>query len=202
VRATGFMTTDVLTLLPSASIKEAAAALAARAVASAPVVADDGTLVGIVSELDLLAHDVPPDPLAHLSTTRPEQAEPPRVVADVMTRQVVTLPPEADAAEFLRHMLADRILCIPVVDGERVVGVVSRRDLLRLLARPDGDIAADLEGALAAALPGEGWRADVADGIASLSCSGADPQPNVAIRVAQGVAGVVRVHLADQAPSV
>lgn len=202
MRATGFMTTDVVTLLPSASIKEAAATLAARAVASAPVVTQDGTLVGVVSELDLLAHDVPPDPLAQLTPVRPDPVPPPRTVADVMTRQVVTLPPDADAAQFLRRMLADRIVCIPVVDGERVVGVVSRRDLLRLLARPDGDIAADLDAALAAALPGEGWRAHVAEGIASLTCSGADAQPNVAARVAQGVPGVVRVHLADRSPSV
>ena len=55
MRASGFMTTDVLTLHPLTSLKAAAATLAARNVASAPVVDDDGRMVGIVSELDLLA---------------------------------------------------------------------------------------------------------------------------------------------------
>lgn len=192
MRATGFMTTDVVTLAPSASIKAAAATLAGRAVASAPVVTADGTLVGIVSELDLLAHDVPADPIAHLAPVEPDPA-PPRTVADVMTRQVVTLPPDADAAQFLARMLADRIVCIPVVDGDRVVGVVSRRDLLRLLARPDADIAADVAAALGAALPGEAWQVAVDEGIATLA---GGTEVAIARRVAQGVPGVIRVHAA------
>src|SRR3712207_3080998 len=120
------MTTDVVTLHPQTQLKAAAATLAERNIASAPVVLDDGTLVGVVSELDLLAHDVPPDPLARLAPVEPDTSPLPAVVADVMTREVVTLPPEADAAQFLRHMLADRIVCIPVVADDRVVGVVSR----------------------------------------------------------------------------
>jgi CBS domain-containing protein len=195
------MTTDVVTLRPSSSIKEAAATLSEHAIASAPVVADDGTLVGIVSELDLLAHDIPPDPLAHLLPA-PSDLPPPAVVAEVMTRRVITLPPDADAAEFLRHMLADRIVCIPVTEDDRLVGVVSRRDLLRLLARPDEDIAADVEAALAAALPGEGWRARVVDGLAELAGAGAGAggEPRVAARVAQSVPGVIRVHVGGRPP--
>jgi CBS domain-containing protein len=200
MRATGFMTTDVVTLPPSASIKEAAATLAARAVASVPVVTADGTLVGIVSELDLLAHDVPADPIAHLAPVPPELTPPPRTVADVMTRRVITLSPDADAAQFLDRMLADRIVCIPVTEGERVVGVVSRRDLLRLLARPDAEIAADVDAVLSAALPGGGWQARVDDGIATLS-SADRREAGIAARVAQGVPGVVRVHLAGPSAS-
>jgi CBS domain-containing protein len=128
---------------------------------------DSGRLVGMLSELDLLAHDVPPDPLTRLSPADQDAAPPPATVAEVMTEDVIVLPSTADAAEFLAHMLADRIVCVPVVDGERVVGVVSRRDLLRLLARPDADIAADIEAKLAEALPREAWRATVTDGTAA-----------------------------------
>lgn len=193
MRATGFMTTEVLTLHPQAPVKAAAAMLVEHNIASAPVVLDDGTLVGIVSELDLLEHDVPTDPLARLGPQPPDVAPLPRVVADVMTSDVVTLPPEADAALFLRHMLLDRIVCIPVVAGDRVVGVVSRRDLLRLLARPDPEIARDVEAALAEALPGDQWRVAVVDGLAELRGTAAAERSRVAARIAQSVPGVVRV---------
>lgn len=193
MRASGFMTTDVVTLHPDTSVKAAAATLAGRGIASAPVVLDDGTLVGVVSELDLLARDVPPDPLARLARVEPDRSPPPRVVADVMTRDVLTLPPDADAAQFLAYMVRDRILCVPVLAEDRVVGVVSRRDLLRLLARPDEEIAGDVEAALAEALPRERWRARVEDGIARLTSPAPDAQQDVAARVAQSVPGVVRV---------
>ena len=199
MRASGFMTTDVLTLHPGTPLKAAAAALADRNVASAPVVDDDGRLVGIVSELDLLAHDVPPDPLTRITPVPPDTSSLPVVVQDVMTREVITLPPVADAALFLQRMLADRVVCIPVTVDDRVVGVVSRRDLLRLFARPDPEIAADVETAVAAALPGEHWRATVHDGVVELAATGPEPRAEIARRVAQSVPGVVRVLLDDRA---
>jgi CBS domain-containing protein len=197
VRAAQFMTADVITLRPDTPVKTAAAILSERNIASAPVVDDSGRLVGMLSELDLLAHDVPPDPLTRLSPAEQDTAPPPATVADVMTKEVIVLSPTADAAEFLAHMLADRIVCVPVVEDDRVVGVVSRRDLLRLLARPDAQIAADIEAKLAEALPGEGWRASVIDGVAMLTAATASPSEHVARRVALSVPGVVRVHLAS-----
>jgi CBS domain-containing protein len=194
------MTTDVLTLRPDTPVKAAAAALAGRNVASAPVVDGGGRLVGIVSELDLLAQDVPPDPLARISRVPPDTSPLPVTVQDVMTREVITLPPTADAALFLQHMLQDRIVCIPVTEDDRVVGVVSRRDLLRLLARPDAEIAADVEAAVAAALPDEQWRAAVRDGVVELTAAGRASEPEVARRVAQAVPGAVRVLGPDPAP--
>jgi CBS domain-containing protein len=196
MRASGFMTTDVVTLGPRTPLKVAAATLAGHGIASAPVLLEDGTLVGMVSELDLLEHDVPPDPLTRLAPVPPDTAPLPRVVADVMTRNVLTLPPEADAAQFLAYMLRERILCVPVVADDRVVGVVSRRDLLRLLARPDREIAAEAEAALAEALPADRWRVSVLEGEATLASPAPDPQPRVAARVAQSIPGVVRVSVA------
>jgi CBS domain-containing protein len=195
MRASAFMTTDVLTLHPETPLKAAAATLADRNVASAPVLDEDGRLVGIVSELDLLAHDVPADPLTRISPVPADTSPLPLVVREVMTREVITLPPSADAALFLRHMLAERVVCIPVVDAGRVVGVVSRRDLLRLLARPDAEIVADVEAAVAAALPGEDWHAAVDDGVVQLATTRPAPQAEVARRAAQSVPGVVRVLL-------
>jgi CBS domain-containing protein len=72
MRAAQFMTVDVVTLRPDTPVKVAAATLVERNIASAPVVDEAGRLVGMLSELDLLAHDVPPNPLTRLArpTTR------------------------------------------------------------------------------------------------------------------------------------
>lgn len=138
---------------------------------------------------------MPPDPLTRLAPVVPDPVPPPRVVGDVMTRDVVTLPPVADAAQFLEHMVRDRILCVPVVVGDRVVGVVSRRDLLRLLARPDAEIAASVEAALARVLPGDRWRVHVVDGVTRLATTVPGAQARVASRVAQSVPGVLRIDV-------
>jgi CBS domain-containing protein len=62
-----------------------------------------------------------------------------------MTRAVSTMPEDADAAAAARLMLRHGLKSIPVVAGGLVVGIVARRDLLRLVARSDQDIHADLE---------------------------------------------------------
>jgi hypothetical protein len=71
-----------------------------------------------------------------------------------------------------------------------------------LFARPDAEIAADVEAAVAAALPGERWSAEVRDGVVTLTAAGPRSQPEVARRVAQAVPGVVRVRVADPVPPV
>jgi len=76
MRAAEFMTVNVVTLRPDTPVKVAAATMAERNIASAPVVDESGRLVGMLSELDLLAHDVPPDPLTRLAPADQEEAPP------------------------------------------------------------------------------------------------------------------------------
>jgi CBS-domain-containing membrane protein len=61
-----------------------------------------------------------------------------------MSRSVNTLTEDTDATEAARLVLRHRLKSVPVVAGNRVVGTVARRDLLRLVARGDNDIRADL----------------------------------------------------------
>ena len=65
-----------------------------------------------------------------------------------MSQSVYTLTEHADAAAAARMMLRHNLKSVPVVAGDRVVGIVARRDLLRLIARSDDDIRAELEGRL------------------------------------------------------
>jgi CBS domain-containing protein len=112
-----------------------------------------------------------------------------------MTREVVALPEEADAAEAGRLMLERRIKSIPVLRGRRVVGIVARRDLLEVLARRDEDIAGDLAALLAAELGAPSpYRVTVRDGSVTLTGPTDPSSRRLAGLLAREVPGVVEVR--------
>lgn len=187
------MTSPAVTVTADTSIKAAARLLRDRDVAAAPVVDGAGALVGIVSEIDLLRGTLAPDPVAHLLPVAAEPGAPPSTVADVMTRDVQVLLPHSDLYDAARSMRSSGIRSLPVVDGDTVVGVVSRSDLLTVLAREDDDIARDLRSALDDELgPHSGVRAEVEGGVVALTGAVADDLAAAAL-VAARLPGVVRV---------
>jgi CBS domain-containing protein len=194
MRVRDVMSSPVVTVAPDTHLKEVADLLVRHEVSAVPVV-DDGALVGIVSEADLVPLELAPDPRAHLAPVREPPPGVPRVVAEVMTREVVALPEGADAAEAGRLMLERRIKSIPVVQGRRVVGIVARRDLLKVLARGDEEIAGDLRTLLEEELgPPSPYRVTVRDGVVELT---GPPDPTVrrlATLLVRGVPGVVEVR--------
>jgi CBS domain-containing protein len=188
------MSSPVVYVPPDMRLKDVAYLLIDEGISAVPVL-DGGELVGIVSEADLVSLELAPDPRAHMLQLPEPPAGVPQVVAEVMTREVVALPEEADMAEAGRLMLERRITSIPVLRGGRVVGIVARRDLLEVLARADEQIAGDLEGLLAAEL-GEPspYRVAVRDGIVWLT-GPADPASRRLAKVlARGVPGVLEVR--------
>lgn len=194
MRIRDVMSSPVVTVAPDTHLKEVADLLVRHEVSAVPVV-EDGALVGIVSEADLVPLELAPDPRAHLAPVREPPPGVPRVVAEVMTREVVALPEGADAAEAGRLMLERRIKSIPVVQGRRVVGIVARRDLLKVLARGDEEIAGDLRTLLEEELgPPSPYRVTVRDGVVELT---GPPDPTVrrlATPLVRGVPGVVEVR--------
>jgi CBS domain-containing protein len=194
MRIRDVMSSPVVTVAPDTHLKEVADLLVRHEVSAVPVV-EDGALVGIVSEADLVPLELAPDPRAHLAPVREPPPGVPRAVAEVMTREVVALPEGADAAEAGRLMLERRIKSIPVVQGRRVVGIVARRDLLKVLARGDEEIAGDLRTLLEEELgPPSPYRVTVRDGVVELT---GPPDPTVrrlATLLVRGVPGVVEVR--------
>jgi CBS domain-containing protein len=194
MRVRDVMSSPVVTVAPDTHLKEVADLLVRHEVSAVPVV-EDGALVGIVSEADLVPLELAPDPRAHLAPVREPPPGVPRAVAEVMTREVVALPEGADAAEAGRLMLERRIKSIPVVQGRRVVGIVARRDLLKVLARGDEEIAGDLRTLLEEELgPPSPYRVTVRDGVVELT---GPPDPTVrrlATLLVRGVPGVVEVR--------
>lgn len=202
MRAADVMTSPVITLSPDTSVKVAAQVLLEHQIAAVPVLLD-GVLVGMVSEIDVLSGDVPSDPRAHLlPVARPTGAA--RTVGDVMTRDAIALSPETDVADVVVHMRSAGVRSVPIIEHDRVVGIVSRRDLLGSLARADEQILYELRTRLRTDLPdGDAWGLAVEEGTAVLwPMAGTSPDPDLAVRAAATVPGVqhVRVQPSPDAP--
>ena len=196
MRAPDFMTRPVITVAVNATVKDAARVLLRHRVSAAPVVDDDGRVVGLVNELDLLLGEVPAVPVAHLAPVANDISAPLRLVREVMTADVVGLPEDADAAAFAELMRSTGFKSIPVLRGEHVVGIVSRRDLLRAVARDDADIRDDVLARMRE-YGGDLEHCDVQvdDGVVSIRAGGTDTSAaRLAMILARGVPGAVRVR--------
>jgi CBS domain-containing protein len=188
------MTSPVVTVTPTTRLKQVAALLVRHGFNAVPVV-DEGELVGIVSEADLVRLEASPDPRAHALRWPAPATVVPHLVGEVMTREVLALPPDADAAEAARLMLDQGVKSIPVVLGCRVVGIVARRDLLGVLARSDPAIRAEVQRLLDEELGGH-RPVEVADGVVTLTGFEPGREGELAALLARTVPGVVEVQVA------
>jgi CBS-domain-containing membrane protein len=189
------MSAPVVTVTSDTHLKDAAALLLARGFTALPVV-DRARLVGIVTEADLLPLEATPDPRSHLLPPAVPARPAARLVEQVMTRKVHTVPPDADVADVAQLMLARHLRAVPVVDGTRLVGIVTRRDLLAVLAHDDQAVRAAVAALLATALADPaGVHTDVADGVVTLSGRLAAGDRELAERLARTVPGVVEVRM-------
>jgi CBS domain-containing protein len=148
MNAKDVMTTEVVTVSPETTVQDLAKILSEKGISGTPVVDADQRLVGIVSEGDLLHR-------AETGTERRVQrrrswwlesvaAEQEmardyvkahgRTVADIMTRDVITAEETADLADLAMLLETRRIKRVPVVSGGKLVGIVSRANLVRALA--------------------------------------------------------------------
>ncbi len=144
MRAADVMVTSVITVGPQASVQEVAKLLLTNRISGLPVVSDQGDLVGIVSEGDLLHRAEAgtgrrrPWWLAILTGRDVLAAEYVREhsfkVADVMTRHVITATPDTSLQDIAHLLEKNGIKRVPIVDDGRLVGIVSRANLLQALA--------------------------------------------------------------------
>lgn len=127
------MTSPAVTIRPDDEVAEAARVLDRLSVTCLPVVDHDLRLLGIISEADVIGQlSVPDEPLRS-----PQRG--PRV-RDVMTYPVLTAAADADVTEIVDLMRGTMLKSLPVLLHDRVVGMVSRRDIVRAIARgrPEG----------------------------------------------------------------
>lgn len=138
------MTREVHSVTPETTVEEVARQFVATGVSAMPVVDAEGRLEGIISETDLIAQDRP----LHLPTVISlfdwviylesedrfrEQVEKltARKVGEICTRDVTTCSPDATVQEIAALMVEKGVHLVPVVENDRLVGVVARLDIIR-----------------------------------------------------------------------
>lgn len=152
------MTTHVVAVRKAACFKDMVVNLREHRVSAFPVLDDEDRVVGVVSEADLLAKEAlnadSPGRVAgllhHGSHSRQLAKAAGETAADLMSRPPVTIGPNDPVTQAARLMYAKKVKRLPVVDEEgRLIGIVSRSDVLSVYSRPDSDIRHEiLEGVL------------------------------------------------------
>lgn len=147
MKVSDVMTRDVATVSPDTPVNEVARVMVRRGVSGVPVVEKDA-VIGVVTELDLIVRNTRLEPpaffalldgripletpghyrkrLQHMLGTQ---------VRDVMTREVHSIAPNEELEALAELMVKRRVNPVPVVEGGRLVGIVSRSDILRTMAR-------------------------------------------------------------------
>ena len=127
VLASALMTKPVM---PQATLAEIAGLLAGKGISAVRVCNSDGLLAGIVTEAEVLAEgeDLAPEFLDDIRRDH-------RIAAEIMTRHVITAGEQATVPELAELMVQHAVKRIPILRSNRVVGIVSRADMIRALAR-------------------------------------------------------------------
>jgi len=208
------MTRNVALVTADTPFKDIAETLIEREVSAVPVVDGEGRVVGVVSEADLLAKEefreqyyregYRPPLRARLRHRLTQEVRDPKVkargdiAAELMSSPAITVTGQTPTVGAARLMEEHGIKRLPVVDRQgRLVGIVSRRDLIRVFVRPDSDIADEVrEDALGRSLRVETARVNVRVDHGVVTLTGTTKrrgEAEMAARVTGRVNGVVDV---------
>lgn len=195
MRASELMSRPVVTVSTDASTRQVAKMLVDNDITAAPVVDENGRLVGIVGEADLIRGQIQPDGRAHLTNLTDPTMPKSRTLAEIMTPDVICVAPSADAADIAALMLKEGIRSVPVVKDDVPVGMVSRGDLLATLVRDDGAIAAEVTARLTHYAKGPSpFTVTVTDGVVILTGDSTIDEFRIVRLLTGTVVGVRRVH--------
>ena len=150
IKAQDMMTSDVITVKDSMSVRELAKLLSAKKISGAPVVDAQGKLVGIVTESDLIDQTK----RVHIPTVmalfdsflfleNPDRLEKDlkkmaaSTVGDICSKEIVRVERETPLDELATFMSEKNVHTLPVMDGDSIVGVIGKSDIIRSLAHRD-----------------------------------------------------------------
>ena len=189
------MTREPVTVQPETHVKQALRLLDQHSITMLPVMSADSTIVGVLSEADVIRDRVLPD--VRGSMLPPETSHTDAAlerVGAVMTARVITVTADADVAEAADLMLSSGVKSLPVVDEEhRVVGIVSRRDIVRALARADRDVERELDELFRDL--GTSWVVTADEGAVTITGPVGDKERSLALAAGSTVPGVVHVRI-------
>src|SRR5688500_2433930 len=116
MQAKDIMTRDIITVGPTMTIKNLAMTLIKNQISGAPVAGKNGKIIGVVSEADIVAKKG-------------------KDVKSIMSKKITSVAEDTAVEEIARLMTVQRIKRVPVMRGEKVVGIVSRADIVSAVAR-------------------------------------------------------------------
>lgn len=144
------MTTEVVTVTPEATLKDAAVLLAEHRISGVPVVDDEQQILGVLSEADILVREGGEGRREGLlgwfldpgfTFDKKVMA---KTVEEAMTAPAITVGPDVPVHKAARRMVDEAINRLPVVQDGKLVGIVTRADLVRAFARSDEEIADEI----------------------------------------------------------
>lgn len=140
------MTHDVASVTPETPLKVVASTLLGFGISGVPVCDRAGHVVGVVSESDVLFKELGPEPHGRALFPQLERKskEGARTAGEAMTSPAVVIDPKSAVWEAARKMLEHHVNRLPVVDDGRLVGIVTRSDLVRAFVRPDAELEREL----------------------------------------------------------
>jgi CBS domain-containing protein len=192
------MTSPVYSVREDTSLEAALKLMATARVTCLPVIDGEQRVVGVISEADLLKADLEPDPRAHVRPARQPAESLLTVVGQVMTARPHTVREDSDVAELAHTFATKPWKSVPVVRGDVLLGVVSRSDVIRAMARSDEDIAVEITRTLVETGL-QAWHAEVTDGVVHITGTGSDRELGAVISIAQSVKGVRHVTSGESA---
>jgi CBS domain-containing protein len=205
MRVRQLMTTDVVTVGPDASLKEVASLLARHRISGLPVVDSDGRVLGVVSETDIVQKEAQePQPASGLlrwldpDSGRLSAKLAAHTAGEAMSSPAVTIEANLPVSAAASLMLDNGCKRLPVTDGGKLAGVVSRADLVRAFARSDVEIEREINEDVVLrtfAIAPETLRVEVAHGDVRLG--GEVETPELAKLLAEFVARVPGVVSVD-----
>jgi predicted transcriptional regulator len=182
------MNSHVPAVGPADSLDRVAALLADDEISAVPVVGVDGTVIGMISDDDLLRYRTTPGKAA-TGTAGAAMSEP-----------AVSVPPHADVADVADTMLRHRINYLPVMEDDHLVGVVGRQDLLRLLTTSDTNLRREIQRRLDLYAGGHRWTVQIADRVAYITGDFHDEAERRTVTVLAATVPGVRDTLLRTAP--
>jgi CBS-domain-containing membrane protein len=142
------MSKDVITVKKETTVRELAELFTTRRIGSIPVVDSVGNMIGIVSESDLIEQDknfhIPTvislfDWIIYLESDKKFEKELKRMTAqtvgDIYTQEVETVSPDTPINDIADIMSTKKIHSLPVVEGKKIIGIVSRIDVIRTMTK-------------------------------------------------------------------
>ncbi len=209
MKARDIMTTPVLTVTSQWPVQDAVRLMLDNHVSGLPVV-DEGRLVGIITEADLLLKEAEPRPASpmvewygsslwlerRVSAHRKVEG---RTVGEVMTRNVITAGPETSVHELASRIARHQVNRLPILRQGEVVGIVTRADILKVFLRSDAELEGEARRiAVEFIMPLEEVRTSVRRGVLTLGGRVSSPARREALlRELEAMDGLVAIDHAD-----